>query len=232
MYNVNLTSSLAVYWEDLVFVEASLLAVPEAAGLAGPVTAHLAALEDVEGRDKQSMRELVQARARASVMDAALDDGVRDVQSNLLNLVRQDRKDRRYEAMFKKGLSQAVGTSSLPKQIVEVERIKKALELPFYGDAFREEQTDFLEPLLERGKQALETSEKAAQGRVVNRIQIDDWKAAANAVRMDVYGKLMVIAAEQGKSKRWVRSFFPQQAARKAKAKPKAEVENSGKSEG
>lgn len=216
MYMVNVTSSLGVFWEDLVFLEASLLAVPETAGLAVTVTAHLAELEKVGALDKNSMRELVQARARASVVDAALDEGVRDVQSDLLHLVRQDRKDRRYVVVFKTGLRKAIRTTSLSKQIAEVERIRAAMELPVYTDDFRDAQVGALEQHLRRGREALLESKRAEQARVANRIRIDDWKRDANVVRMDVYGWLMVMAAEQGKGKKWVRSFFP---ALKAKAK-------------
>ena len=227
MYMLGDKSSLSVYWEDMMFVEASLLAVPETVGLALSVTAHLAGLEGIEARDKASMRGLVQARARASVVDAVLDDGVRDVQSDLLNLVRQDRKDRRYEGMFKKGLGKAIATTSLLKQIVEVERIVGALDLPVYEDNFRDKQVGYLEPLLVRGREALLASDKAEKGRVVNRIQIDDWKHEANVVRMDVYGRLVLIAAEQGKSKKWVRAFFPA-ASSKAKKKVKVVAESGG----
>ncbi len=225
MYMLGDGSSLAVYWEDLAFVEASLLAVPETVGLALAVTAHLAELEGIEVRDKASMRALVQARARASVTDVVLDDGVRDVQSDLLNLVRQDRKDRRYEAVFKKGLTTTIRTTALSKQIVEVDRIVGVLELPIYEDDFRDKQVGILEPLLVRGREALLASEKAEKGRVVNRIQIDDWKHEANVVRMDVYGQLVVIAAKEGKSKKWVRAFFP---STNVKTKKKVVVEDGG----
>src|SRR5690606_11783071 len=159
--------------------------------------------------DKTTMRELVQARARASVTDAVVDDGVREVQADLLYLVRQDRKDQRYAMMIKQGLRRSISTASLPKQIAEVERIVGELKLPVYENDFRNRQKERLEPIVERGQNALAASRAAEQGRVVNRIQINDWKDRANAIRMEVYGNLVILAAEKGRSKKWVRSFFP-----------------------
>lgn len=48
---------------------------------------------------------------------------------------------------------------------------------------------------------------------------------------MDVYGRLVLIAAEKGKSKKWVRAFFPATSVKKTKKK-KDVVEDGGGSGG
>jgi hypothetical protein len=182
------TRSLFVFWEDLVFLEAALMALPETTEFAQPVTAHLEAFETALKLD----------------MDTLLDDGIRKLHRAAV-FVLSDKAT--FKMLFSSSLSNTI-RFALGRQVQKAEDLIGALSLSPFEGQLREEHVPALTALVERGKQALTTRKQTSLTRAEARIDIQDWKQSANAVRLAVYSELLKHTTEHTLQRVWAESFF------------------------
>ncbi len=195
-------SSVFVFWEDLVYLEASLLASAEAAHLAGLVTAVLATFPGLLQADLDSRRMMVQAEARVAMADAQLDRGLRDTHSDTLHEVRQDRKAAAFTTLFSEDIGSTV-KHALARQVEVAATLVEKLVLNLFTPAFREKHQTSLGGLIAAGRTALAGRREARLQRAGINLTVEEWKAEANAVRLGVYAELLKL-----KGKDFAEQFF------------------------
>lgn len=200
-------SALDTYWEDLVYLEAALLANPATVHLAEPVTALLRDHEALVGLDRGSRRAVVQARARAAVADLGLDDLLRGLHSALLHAVRQNRKSPVFRAVFDSDLS-ATLRFALGRQVEVAADIARRLGLAIVPADVKAEHQPKVQAAIDHGRAMLDGRRQAEFGRLDVRLAVEDWKQSANRVRQAVYGRLVEMAAEQGATRDWAEAYF------------------------
>jgi len=215
MRTIQLSRSPLFFWQQLVFLEAALLACDETKHLAAPVTAALDSFNTLQGRDLGTQRALIQALARAALADNDLDEGIRKVHNNALHLVGQDRKRREFVTLFAGSIGKLI-RYALKRQLELAAELVGNRALPLFEQAFRDTQIGLLQPLIDKGKTVLESRRTAEHERLSARIEIQDWKQEASSVQLAVYGELLAIAAATGRSKSWADVFFPTRATRAA----------------
>jgi hypothetical protein len=200
------------FWEDLIFLEAALLADEETRELAAPVTALIDEFMPTLQRDLDTRRSLIQSSARMSIADALLDFGIRGLFSDTLHLVKQNRKRPEFTALFSTHIG-AVVRHALKRQVEVARDLLDKLLLPHYTTEFRSAQILALQPLIARGAQVIEEQRQAEISRAGSRIDVRTWKEEANAVRLSVYASLLALAAQSGRGKPWAEVFFKQKSA-------------------
>jgi hypothetical protein len=84
---IPLNRSILVFWEQLVFLEAALLAQEDTKDIAAIITPVLDEFPATLKLDLDTRRTVIQTSARAFVADAALDEGLRGLFSRVLGLV-------------------------------------------------------------------------------------------------------------------------------------------------
>jgi hypothetical protein len=215
MQTLGKQSSSQVYWDDLVFLEAALLASPDLAALAAPVSELLGEFDALQARKMAARRAHIQARARASVADAGLDLGIRELRNAALFLVGQHREAPAFRALFKGSLQDEI-RHALKKQVEVAQQKLDALSPKLFDEAFRQAQQAALAPLIAQGRDALEGLRHASVSAAELKLDEDAWKDEVAAVRQSVYGELLKQAAQRGLGKGWAESFFDRAAARAA----------------
>jgi hypothetical protein len=210
--NIAPSSAIVVFWQDLVFLEAALLADEETKDLAALVTPALDEFPSILQRDLDTRRAVIQAQARAFVADGDIDMALRSLFSAVLGLVQQNRKRQEFTTLFSSSIADVV-RHALRKQIEVASSIVDKLSLKLYPDDLRNTHTKLLGGAIKRGKAVLEEMRKAETGRVDGRLDIRTWKDEANAARLNVYGQLLTLAAKNGRGKAWAEGFFPRAAS-------------------
>ncbi len=205
--------SILVFWEDLTFLEAALLADEETRELAPPVTATIDVFTQTLQRDLDTRRSQIQSSARASVGDALLDHGIRGLFSSTLHLVGQNRKQAAFTTLFSTHIGEVV-RHALGRQVEIARELLGKLTLSHYPEEFRAAQTVALQPLIARGAAVLEERRQAELARTAGRIDVQAWKEEANAVRLSIYASLLALAAQTGRGKPWAEVFFQQKSTR------------------
>jgi hypothetical protein len=208
MRTLPISSSIFVYWQNLVFLEAALLADEETKVLAAIVTPVLDEFSTTLQKDLDTRRAVVQASARAFVADADIDQGIRGLFSDVLSLVGQNRKRPEFTTLFPSHIGDII-RHALRKQIDVAADIADKLALKIYPDNLRATHTKALNTLVKRGKAVLDEVRKAENARVEGRIDLRTWKEEANAARLTIYGQLLAMAAKSGRGKAWAEGFFP-----------------------
>jgi hypothetical protein len=209
---ISISSSILTFWQDLVFVEAALLADDETKHLASIVSPVLDEFPAILQRDLDTRRSVIQASARAFVADARIDSAIRSLFSAVLALVQQNRTRKEFTTLFSTHIGEVV-RHALRKQIDVAKGLTDKLSLKIFPDDLRSAQTKLLNAMIKRGKAVLEEVRKAGMARVEGRIDIGTWKEEANAARLTVYGQLLSIAAKTGRGKAWAEGFFPRVSA-------------------
>jgi hypothetical protein len=207
MRQIPISSATLTFWEDLVFLEAALLASPDTAPLAEPVSAHLNEGEALMQEELTQLRGTLQARARGVVADIGLDDAIQTSRNDVLHHVQQDRKAKAFTSLFKQSLSQLI-RFSLPRQVTVVRDILKSLSLPLLPDDLTARLKQRLSDRLNVASAVLTEIEDSVMGTARLRLQLTDWKADANAVRTAVYGDLLKLAAANKRPRSWAERFF------------------------
>ncbi len=204
--------STLTFWQDLVFLEAALLAGDETKALASLITPILDEFQTILQRDLDTRRGVIQASARAYVADADIDQTIRGLFSSVLAFVSQNRKRPEFTTLFPSHIGDII-RHALRKQIdVAVDLVDK-LALKLYPDDLRSSQTKLLNVVIKRGKAVVDEVRKAEIARVDGRMDIQAWKDETNAARLTVYGQLLVLAAKNGRGKSWAEGFFPRTPA-------------------
>jgi hypothetical protein len=204
--------STLTFWEDLIFLEAALLADEETRALAAPVTGLIDAFMPTVQRDLDTRRSLIQSSARMSVTDARLDYVIRGLFSDTLHLVRQNRKRVEFTTLFSTHIG-AVVRHALKRQVEVARDLLDKLLLPHYPEEFRSTQIGILQPLINRGAQVIEEQRQAELARAGGRLDVRTWKEEANAMRLSVYASLLALAAQNGRGKPWAEVFFKQKSS-------------------
>lgn len=212
MRAIPLSRSILVFWEDLTFLEAALLADDETRALAAPVTPVIDVFSQILQRELDTRRTQIQSSARASVADARIDFGIRGLFSSTLHLVGQNRKHPAFTALFSTHIGDVV-RHALGRQVEIARDLLGKLTLPHYSEEFRAAQTAALQPLVARGAEVLEERRQSELARTTGRLDVRAWKEEANAVRLSVYAALLSLAAQTGRSKAWAGAFFQSKSA-------------------
>jgi hypothetical protein len=207
MRTVPLSRSVLAFWQDLIFLEAALLADEETRALAAPVTAHINLFMPTLVRELDTLRAVIQSNARLSVTDARLDLGIRGLFSATLHLVNQSRQHPAFTGLFSTHIG-AVVRHALKRQVEVARDLIDKLSLPHYTPEFRAAQTAALQPLIARGAEVLEAQRQTELARSSGRLDVRVWKEEANAVRLSAYGALLALAAQNGRGKAWPEAFF------------------------
>jgi hypothetical protein len=204
--------STIVFWEELTFTEAALLADEETQPLAPPVTACINQFMPTLQRDLDTRRTTIQSSARNSVADLRIDLGLRGLHADTLHMVRQNRQHPAFTALFSTHIG-AVVRHALKRQIEVAQDLVTKLALPHYTPEFRSGQVARLQPLIARGAAVIEEQRQAELARAGGRIDVRQWKQEANAVRLSVYAALLALAAQHGRGRAWAEAFFKQKSA-------------------
>jgi hypothetical protein len=193
--------------EDLTFLEASLLAEEETAGLAGLVTGLLGEATALELRRKALRRAQLQRRAQAVAVDGRLDAQIRVLHADALHASKQDRTDREFVALFDDHI-QAMVRFALRRQVEVARGLVARLGLGLYSEELRGRHLAALGALIEEGARVLEAQDQAEMEMARFRLELDDWKRDVNAARMQVYGELLRLASEKKLRREWAERFF------------------------
>lgn len=207
MRRIDPSRSTLVFWADLTFHEAALLADDEAKHLAVPVTQVLHEFETVLKLDLDTRREVLKTSARASIADTNIDLGIRSFHSAALFLVKQDRSRSEFTTLFSESIGRVV-RFALKRQVEVAEQLVQKLGLKLYSDEFRTIHAAALQPLIDAGKNVLGAVRTASISRLEARLDIRAWKDNANAVRLANHGELLAMAAKTGRKKDWAEAFF------------------------
>jgi hypothetical protein len=199
--------STIVYWEELTYTEAALLADEETQPLAAPVTGCINQFMPTLVRDLDTRRATIQSSARNSVADLRIDLGIRGLHADTLHLVQQDRRHPSFTALFNTSIGVVV-RHALKRQVEVARDLIDKLSLPHYTPEFRAAQVARLQPLIASGAQVLEEQRQAELARAGGRIDVRTWKQEANAVRLSVYASLLALAAQNRRGKAWAEAFF------------------------
>jgi hypothetical protein len=227
MRSIPLTSSILTFWQELVFLEAALLAEEETKPLAAIVTAVLDDFPTILKRDLDTRRGVIQASARAFIADARIDEALRRLHSAVLALVEQKRTRKEFTTLFSTHIGDVI-RHALRKQIDVAKDLIDKLALKIFPDELRVPHTKAISATIKRGKAVLEEVREAEIERVGGRLDIRTWKEESNAARLTVYGQLLIIAAKTGRGKVWAEGFFPRVSAVAAEA---SEGEEAGEPE-
>ncbi len=212
MRTIRSSSSVLVFWQDLVFLEAALLAEEDTKPLAAVVTPVLEEFPAVLKVDLDTRRGVIQASARAFIADASVDSAIRRLFSAVLALVEQDRQRQQFLTLFPTHIGDIV-RHALRKQLDVAKDLVAKLGLTLYTADFSAPQTKALNAAIKRGAAALDDVGKAELARAQGRIDIRTWKDEANAARLTVYGQLLALSAKTGRGKAWAEGFFPRVSA-------------------
>jgi hypothetical protein len=212
MRQLSYSRSILVFWQDLVFVEAALLADDITKDLAPIITVVLDEFPQILKLDLDTRRTVTQAQARAYVADALIDEGLRGLFYAVLALVGQNRTLPQFTTLFDSHIGDVV-RHALKRQVDVAAVIIGKLTLKIFPGDLQTKHTGVLVPLIERGKKVLAEVLASELTRVGGRLDVKAWKQEVNAARLTVYGQLLGIAAQTGRKKAWADGFFPKVAA-------------------
>jgi len=207
MRRIDLSRAILIFWSDLVYHEAALLADDEAKHLAPPVTKALDEFNSILQLDLDTRRNDLKASAQASIADAHLNDALRQLHSATLFLVRQDRKREEFKTLFSQSIDKVI-QYALKRQIEVAAAIVDKLGLKMYADDFKTPHVGPLQTLIGKGKTILDVVRTAALARTEARLDIRAWKEDANAIRLANYGELVAIAGRTDRKRDWADAFF------------------------
>lgn len=204
-------SSTFVFWEDLVFLEAALLAYGEFAELAALVTAVLAAFPGVLQSDLDTRRTQVRAEAHVAIADTRLDGGIRELHVDSVQLAQGNKQATSHTTLFATDIGNTV-KHALARQVEVATGIFDKLVLALFPPEFREKHQNRLGGLIDIGRAALARRREANIERAGVRLTITEWKEEANAVRLSVYAELI----KRNSNKEFADRFFRPAPARVA----------------
>lgn len=203
---VQLTCSLDVFWHELIFIEACLEANPRTRHLAPQIADLLTQYETLALAERELQRKVTLNRARVKIAESTIEEHVRDAYLMLLYKVKNNKKDRRYEALWDMHLSTFLRLNPTELQ-TKLLKMKSTLMLEIYEDAFRDAQNDLLDLALLEVKGIQDRQGEEKEHRMLHRADVEQWKNEANQVRLNIYAHLLQLSPTRGTS--WARNFFP-----------------------
>jgi hypothetical protein len=207
MRKIPLSASLLVFWQNLVFLEGTLLAHPETKDLAEPVTKTLDEFTSTLKVDLDTRRGVLQGQAKGVIADGFIDEALRGLFSATLHLVNQDRKQPEFSTLFSTHIGDVV-RYALKRQVEVAVDIVRKLGMNLYTKVFRDAQAAAIEPRIADGQAVLEEQRKAELARTEARLEIRAWKEDVNAICTSIQGDLLKIASKTKRGKDWVEAFF------------------------
>lgn len=207
MRRIDPSRSILVFWADLTYHEAALLADEETKHLAPAVSKSLDDFGTILQLDLSSRRNVLKANAKAGVADVHLDERIRKLHSATLFLVDQVRKRPEFNALFSETIDKVV-RFALKRQVEVADKLVETLGLKMYSDEFRNAHAGPLQTLINAGRTVLGEVRTAEIARTEARLDIRSWKDDANFLRLANYGELTAIAAKSGRSRDWSETFF------------------------
>ena len=202
-----MTRSHLVFWEHLVFTEASLGSTDETKELVEPIATEIEKFDEIQRDDLGSRRRVIRSKASCSMADSKLNDEMRRTQSTMLHEVNQNRRSKSYKILFSDDIG-SMTKYALKRQLEVTKELVSKFELPGIPDSIRTEHKHNLEEAILRGEKALKTREEAQINRLEQKIKMDEWKDNVNAIRLSVYSMLLQIASKTNRKASWANSFF------------------------
>lgn len=203
------SASLLVYFDELVYLEAALLARPDTAQLASHVSALLDRWQPLFDRHLSARREAAQINARVAVADLNLDVGLRGLYSAALAHVLQNRQDPAFRGLFTDTIAVLV-RPGLQRQVqVAGEVLQRLLDLQVVPQGLRDGFAAPLQAAIELGTKTLAARVAAEVARVGHRFDVESFKTEVNALRTALYGELLQRGAATGNAKDFADAFFP-----------------------
>lgn len=207
MRKIDPARAILVFWADLTYHEAALLADDDAKHLAPAVSKALDDFDAVFKIDLDTRRGVLKANAKSSVADAHLNERIRKLHSAALFLVNQVRKRPEFNSLFSESIDKVI-RFALKRQVDVAEKLVETLGLKIYSDDFRTAHVGALQTLVTKGRTILGEVRSAELARTEARLDIRAWKDDVNALRLANYGELTTIAATTGRQKDWVEAFY------------------------
>lgn len=222
---VSISSSIGVYYKELVFLESRLGAEEKTAHLKGMVAAQRGKYDAIWRAEREIEFDIADTQAQTKTAEVRVESYMEEAYSLALHEVKQKRKDLRYSKLISMNFS-TFRQQSFPVQKEDILRMKDVLELDMYDDSFR----NAMNPLLDRAVVEIDRivvlQKQLDRKRMFYRQDVDAFKNETNQVRMDVYGELIQLSDTPGES--WARSFFPlQKKAKKLTEQEKAKKEEA-----
>lgn len=207
MRRIDPSRSILVFWADLTYHEAALLADDEAKHLAPPVSKALDDFTVILNLDLDTRRAVLKTTAKSGVVDIHIDGRIRKLHSAALFLVNQVRKQPEFKSLFSETINKVV-RYALKRQVEVAEKLIETLGMKMYSDEFRMAHLPDLQTLVAAGKTVLGEVRAAEMSRTEARLDIRAWKDDANALRLANYGELVANGAKTGRTRDWADAFF------------------------
>lgn len=207
MRRIDPSRAILVYWANLTFHEAAVLADDTTKHLAPPVTKALADFTTIFQLDLDSRREVLKTQAKSGMVDVNLDERIRKLHSATLFLVDQVRKRPEFTSLFSETIDKVV-RFALKRQVEVAEKLVDTLGLKLYSDEFRNAHLGPLQALIGGARTVLGEVRNAEIARTEARLDIRAWKDDVNAILLANYGELTTLGAKAGRSRDWADAFF------------------------
>jgi hypothetical protein len=202
-----LSGSLEIYADELTFTDAALSANPLTVDLAGAVRTKIESWDPMFKASRDSTREITRSNAVVAVRNAQIDETTRLMGGALLVDANQDRKSTLFRRIFPVAPSELIRWGFL-EQLNQTRNVilPELTKLPATAKA-----RAFLEPLTAlatAGTEALQRRLEVWGAKSSVRLDVEEWKRGANALRTTVYAELLKLGAANGYTRAWADSFF------------------------
>jgi hypothetical protein len=195
------------FQDELVFTKAALNAWPVTTHLTGPCDELGTEWYDVAKKESVARQEVIEASAIVRVLDQSMDLLTREFSGMLLVVVNQNRESTLYRRFFAKAPSKIVRLS-ISKQAEIIESVF----VPAIDDLAEDSPLKpFKERMLKVTADANEAVERLTSARARRKsvsLDMEEWKAKVNSVRMSIFGELIKVASEQQYPRAWAESFY------------------------
>lgn len=206
---LRLASSLLAYFDELVYLESTLLARPETAHLAGQITELLDHWAVIFGIELETRRKTAQVNARVAMADLTIDLVLRAFYNATLGEAGLDRNSQLFRGLFGGTLASFI-SAGLQKQVQIAQGvIDRANSLAIVPQSLRDKFGATLQAAVVAGKDRLQERNTQAVARVNQRFDVESYKQQVNAARQAVYGALVEIGSRGGNGKDFADKFFP-----------------------
>jgi hypothetical protein len=203
--NVPASAGLDFHDEELTYSYARLMADDRAKAFAPLLKPLIKRNDELLLARRALTREAVAAQAVVDAHDDQLDDKTAELNRFFLGSV-SGREDKRFKLYFKKTASLVVRLG-LESQL-DVARAWADL-LPKEPEAALKSLGSWFKGFQKSASEAIELRRTASLSRAEHRArELQRYLDDHNAIRRSIYGKLVVIAAEQGLPKDWPNRFF------------------------
>lgn len=212
-------TSLDAIWEELVYTEAQILNDANASDLASPIGALIDRVHAVRSGQLGAWRAEIHAQARVDTAGEALGAAITAIADDLSRAGDRDRRSPRWRRYFGTRSSADVRRLGLERQLRIVRSWPGSLATE--PEAALQAHADALTSAVATGDDAVAARADAAAARRDHRARdIAALVDAANAARLDLYGRLTRRASTRKLDRRWPSRFFRKSAARVATSEP------------